>query len=71
MVRKVEQRRVRGALDRFGPPFQSGGSVLNDVDDESSAHPQALLKVKRSYVKIRGGIDGGSTTSHVRPAPVE
>ncbi len=53
MVRKIEQRRVRGALDRFGPPFHSGGSVLNRADDKSSAHPQASLEVKRSYVKVR------------------
>ncbi len=52
MVRKVEQRRVRGALDRFGPPLQSGGSVPQDADDQSQVQPQAWLEVKRSYVKV-------------------
>ena len=52
MVRKSEQRRVRGVLDRFGPPLQSRGiKVLNDAEDEAPAHPQATLEVKRSYRK--------------------
>jgi len=55
MVQKTRQRRVRGALDRFGPPLQRlGGNVLDDADDKSSASPQASLEVKRSYVKVRG-----------------
>ncbi len=71
MVRKIDQRRVRGALDRFGPPFHSGGgNVLSDADDESSAHPQAVLEVKQPYVKVRGRVDGSPTTSEVRPAHV-
>jgi hypothetical protein len=53
MVRKIEQRRVRGALDRFGPPLQSGGMVLNGAGDAPSAHQQGTLKVQRSYIKIR------------------
>lgn len=71
MVRKVEQRRVRGALDRFGPPFPSGGGhALNDADDESPAHPQAWLEVKRSYVRVRARVEGSSTSAQVRPAHV-
>lgn len=54
MVRKSERRRVRGALDRFGPPSQSGGSsLLNDSDYDSSVRPQASLEVKRAYIKVR------------------
>jgi hypothetical protein len=57
MVRKVEQRRVRGALDRFGPPLESGGNVLDTAADESSSpHPQASLEIKRSYIRVRGGV---------------
>jgi hypothetical protein len=49
MVRKLEQRptRVRGALDRFGPPLESIGSVLNVVaKDEAAAQPQESLELK-------------------------
>ena len=36
MVRKLERRRVRGALDRFGPPLESGSiKILDDADDEA------------------------------------
>ena len=57
MVRKIEQRRVRGALDRFGPPLESGGDVLTTAGDECfSPPPQLSLEVKRSYIKVRGGV---------------
>ena len=53
MVRKLEQRRVRGALDRFGPPLQSSGiKVFSDSEIETSARPKATLEVKRSYRKV-------------------
>ena len=53
MVRKLQQRRVRGASDRFGPPLQSsGGSVLNDAEDEASAYPQESLEVEKSYLVL-------------------
>ncbi|AEV72687.1 hypothetical protein MycrhN_2089 [Mycolicibacterium rhodesiae NBB3] len=67
MVRKVEQRRVRGALDRFGPPLQGVGNVRNDGDGDSSARPQPALTVKRPYVKVSSG-RGSSTISQVRSA---
>lgn len=49
MVRKLEQRptRVRGALDRFGPPLESIGSVLSSAKDEAAAQPQESLELKR------------------------
>jgi hypothetical protein len=51
MVRKLQQRRVRGALDRFGPPLQSsGGNVLSDAEVEASAYPQESLEVEKSYL---------------------
>ena len=59
MVRKLEQRRVRGALDRFGPPSQSSGiKVLRDSEDKTPAHPQATLEVKRSYRKVTVRLNG-------------
>jgi hypothetical protein len=55
MVRKLKQRRVRGALDRFGPPLQSsGGNVLDDAD-EASAYPQESLEVEKSSLG-QGGL---------------
>ena len=67
MGRKLEQHRVRGALDRFGPPFETGGGkVLDSADHESSAHPKAPLRVKRPYVRV----GASSTTSRVRHAAV-
>jgi hypothetical protein len=72
MVRKLEQRRVRGALDRFGPPMQSGGGdVLKEADDGPSVRPRASLEVQRSYIKVRGCVDYSSTTSQARSAPME
>jgi hypothetical protein len=50
MVRKMKQRRVRGALDRFGPPLQSsGGNVFDDAEDETLVYPQKSLEVEKSY----------------------
>lgn len=50
MVRKSQQRRVRGALDRFGPPLaSSGGVVLIGAKDEASAYPQEISEVEKSY----------------------
>lgn len=50
MVRKSQQRRVRGALDRFGPPLESGGgNILIDAKDEASAYPQEIADVEKSY----------------------
>lgn len=69
MVRKVEQRRVRGALDRFGPPLQSSGiELFKDSEVETSAHSQATLQVKRSYRKVAQRPGGSLTASHVLPA---
>ncbi len=52
MVRKLEQRptRVRGALDRFGPPMGNGGIIFNGAEDEDSAYPQLSLEFEPSYL---------------------
>ena len=50
MVRKLEQRptRVRGALDRFGPPLESIGSVLNGTKDEAAGQSRESPELKRT-----------------------
>jgi hypothetical protein len=56
MVHKVKQRRVRGALDRFGPPLQSsGGNVFDDAEDETLVYPQESLEVEKSSLG-QGGL---------------
>ena len=50
MVRNLEQRptRVRGALDRFGPPLdRSAGRILSGAKDDASAYPQESLGLIR------------------------
>ncbi len=69
MVRKLERRRVRGALDRFGPPLESASiKILDDADDEAPAHPQTRLQVKGSYMKVTDrDVHGSLTAARVRP----
>jgi hypothetical protein len=56
MVHKVKRRRVRGALDRFGPPLQSsGGNVFDDAEDETLVYPQESLEVEKSSLG-QGGL---------------
>jgi hypothetical protein len=50
MVARSQQRRVRGALDRFGPPLASSvGGVLIGPKEEPSASPQETSEVEESY----------------------
>lgn len=49
MVRKLELRptRVRGALDRFGPPLASIGDALDGAIDEAAVQPREALELER------------------------